>query len=192
MSYDSKLEGTLTLASFLAKNSSNKEVETDKNAKQYKVRDTIILPLNMHPNQETFESLGFDFFDAGDRVLINATLPEEWSTQRITGSNVLRENLIDDRGRIRGDYYYKRAYHDRDGHMKLCGRYRQIYQYTEPGNYSSPINVVAIDNVDGSVIFNAGQCEELYSKEYEELVTKAEEYLNSNYPGWKDVTKYWD
>ena len=155
------------------------------------VRNSSRLPRNMSHSQVTFEALGFTFTDIGDSVLFEATLPEGWSTKEISGSSILWENLVDDKGRIRGHYWYKKTFYNRCGHMSLSCRYRVAYQHTDPDNYDSSINVVVTD-ADGSVIFNAGKCKDDYSKEYDKLFAKAEQYLKSNYPDWKDATKYWD
>lgn len=58
----------------------------------------------MSPSQAAFEALGFTFTDIGDSVLFEATLPEGWSTQETPGSSILWENLVDDKGRVRGNY----------------------------------------------------------------------------------------
>ena len=187
MSYDSQLEGMLAMAS----GNASEGLETVQNAEQSRVRNSSRLPRDMRPSQAAFEALGFTFTDTGDDVLFEATLPEGWSTQETPGSSILWKNLIDDKGRVRGKYCYKGAFYDRYGHMSLSCRYHLDYQNTDPDNYDSPINVVVTDT-DGSVIFNAGQCKKAYSKEYDKLLEKAEEYLASNYPEWEDVTKYWD
>ena len=191
MSYDSQLEGMLALAIAMASGNASEGLETVQNAEQRRVSNSIILPRDMRPSQAAFEALGFTFTDIGDSVLLEATLPEGWSTQETPGSSILWKNLIDDKGRVRGKYCYKGAFYDRYGHMSLSCRYHLDYQNTDPDNYDSPINVVVTDT-DGSVIFNAGQCKKAYSKEYDKLLEKAEEYLASNYPEWEDVTKYWD
>lgn len=191
MSYDSQLEGMLAVASAMGSDNASEGVETVQNDEQSRVRNSSRLPRDMRPSQAAFEALGFTFTDIGDSVLFEATLPEGWSTQEDPGSSILWENLVDDKGRVRGKYCYKGACYDRYGRMSLSCRYHLTYQNTDPDNYDSPINVVVTD-ADGSVIFNAGQCKEAYSEEYEKLVAKAEEYLKSNYPDWKDVTKYWD
>ena len=191
MSYDAQLEGMMALAIAMASGNTSEVLETVQNAEQSRVRNSSRLPRNMRPSQAAFEALGFTFTDTGDDVLFEATLPEGWSTQETPGSSILWENLVDDKGRVRGNYCYKGAFYDRYGHMSLFCRYHSAYQHTDPDNYDSPINVVVTD-ADGSVIFNAGQCKETDSEEYDKLVAKAEEYLKTNYPEWKDVTKYWD
>lgn len=191
MSYDSQLEGLMALAIALSTGNASEGIETVQNAEQSKIRNSNRLPRDMKPSRADFEALGFTFTDIGDDVLFEATLPEGWSTQETPGSSILWENLIDDKGRVRGKYCYKGAFYDRYGHMFLDCRYHIIDQYTDPNDWNSPINVVVTD-ADGSIIFNAGQCQKAYSKEYDELVAKAKEYLDSNYPEWKDVMKYWD
>lgn len=191
MSYDSQLDGMLALTIAMSSGNASEGLETVQNAEQSRVRNSSRLPRDMSPSQAAFEALGFTFTDIGDDVLFEATLPEGWSTQESPGSSILWENLIDDKGRVRGTYCYKGAFYDRYGHMSLSCRYHLTYQNVDPDNWDSPINVVVTD-ADGSVIFNAGQCKKAYSKEYNKLVAKAEKYLKSNYPEWEDATKYWD
>ncbi len=191
MSYDSKLEGMMASAISMSSGSASEGLEIIQNAEQFRVKKSIRLPRDMRPSQAAFEALGFTFTDVGDDVLFEATLPEGWSTQETPGSSILRENLVDDKGRIRGDYYYKESFYDRYGRMSLYCRYHLTYQHTDPNNRFSSVNVVVTDS-DGSVIFKAGQCLNTSSKKYDKLVTRAKEYLRSNYPDWKDATKYWD
>lgn len=191
MSYDSQLDCILALAIGMSSGNASEGLEAVQNAMQNRVKNSNRLPRDMRPSQAAFEALGFTFTDIDDDVLFEATLPEGWSTQETPGSSILWENLVDNKGRIRGSYCYKGTPYNQSGHMSLSCRYRSTYQYTDPNNYKSPINVVVTD-ADGSVIFNAGQCKEAYSEEYDMLIAKTKEYLKSNYPEWKDVTKYWD
>ncbi len=184
MSYDSRLQGMIAMAIGMGSENAYEGLETVQNAEQS--RGTCRLPRDMRPSQAAFETLGFTFTDIGDDVLFEATLPKGWSTQELPGSSILRANLLDSKGRVRGSYRYKGSFYERYGHMSLIERYRLTDQY-EDGS----INVVVIDE-DGSVIFNAGRCEETFTEEYDKLVAKAEEYLMDNYPEWKDATKYWD
>ena len=191
MSYDSQLDCILALAIGMSSGNASEGLEAVQNAMQNRVKNSNRLPRDMRPSQAAFEALGFTFTDIDDDVLFEATLPEGWSTQETPGSSILWENLVDNKGRIRGSYCYKGTPYNQSGYMSLSCRYRSTYQYTDPNNYDSPINVVVTD-ADGSVIFNAGQCKEAYSEEYDMLIAKTKEYLKSNYPEWKDVTKYWD
>lgn len=191
MSYDSKLEGMMTLAIAMSSKNSDEGAETVQKAQQIRAKNSCKLPRNMKPNQAAFEALGFIFTDIGDDVLFKATLPEGWSTEEEPGATILWEKLIDDKGRVRGKYYYKGSFYNRSGQMNLFSRYHLTDQFTDPDNFNSPTNVVVTD-FDGSIIFNAGQCKRCYSKEYNILVEKAKEYLLSHYPEWKDATKYWD
>lgn len=142
MSYDSQLEGMLALAIAMGSGNASEGLKTVQSAEQSRVRNSSRLPRDMRPSQAAFEALGFTFTDIGDDVLFEAILPECWSTQETPGSSILWENLVDDKGRVRGNYCYKGVFYDRYGHMSLSGRYHLTYQHTDPDNYDSPINVV--------------------------------------------------
>ena len=187
MSYDSKLEGLLALAISMSTGNASDGLNATQNAEQDRARNMCELPKDMRPSREAFEALGFKFEDIGDDVLYQATLPEGWTLESDGG---YWTNLVDDKGRKRGNYFYKGAFYDRNGHMALCQRFGISFQKIDPNNRESPINVYAVD-CDGTIIFEAGHCKDTWS-EYEELERQARGYLDSNYPGWEDETKYWD
>lgn len=191
MSYDAQLDGMLALLIGMSTGNGSEGLETVQNAEQNRVKNSTRLPKEMNPNQAAFEALGFTFNDIGDDILCEATLPEGWKTVETPGSSILWENLVDDKGRVRGNYCYKGALYDRYGHMSLNARFQLTYEHTNPDDWDSPV-IVVVKDADGTVIFNAGQCDRAYSDAYKALMKKAKDFLKSNYPEWEDVTKYWD
>ena len=188
MSYDSMLDCRLALAIGMRTGNVTEGLETVQNAEQNQARNNGLLPKDMRPSKEAFESLGFAFEDIGDDVLYHATLPDGWTLKSDGGYWTY---LIDEKGRERGSYFYKGAFWDRSGHMNLHTRFRVCDGHINSDNCDSPIKVYAKD-ADGSIIFDAGQCKEYYADGYEDKIKEVIEYLNSNYPEWEDPTKYWD
>lgn len=188
MSYDPKLDGMLAMAIAMSTGSASEGLEAVQNAEQNQARSACKLPKDMRPSKEVFEAIGFVFEDIGDDVLYQATLPEGWTLESDGG---YWTNLVDDKGRKRGNYFYKGAFYDRSGHMNLSQRFRITSRNIDPKDWKSPVKVAVVD-FDGTVIFEAGQCEEEYSEEWESLSRQARGYLCSNYPDWEDASKYWD
>ena len=164
MSYDPKLEGMLALAIAMGTGSASEGLEATKNAEQNRARSLCRLPKDMRPSREAFEALGFKFEDIGDDVLCQATLPEGWTLKSDGGYWTY---LIDEKGRERGSYFYKGAFYDRSGHMVLKQRFHISTQNIDPENWDSPIRITVVD-FDGTVLFDAGQCEKEYSDESKE------------------------
>lgn len=188
MSYDPIMEGMLAMGIALSTGNPSEAIETVENIAQNRARNNCMLPKEMHPNKEAFESLGFSFEEVGDDILYQATLPKGWS---LDSNGEYWTTLIDEKGRKRGDYFYKGAFYDRKGHMTLSKRFCISYEHTVSKDLNSPIKVYVMD-ADATTIFVAGQCKKLYSKEYEELKSKAQDYLNTTYPEHEDPSKYWD
>lgn len=188
MSYDSKLDGMMALAIAMSTGNASEGLEAVQNAEQCRARSACRLPKKMRPSKEAFENLGFTFQDIDDDVLYQATLPEGWILKSDGG---YWTTLIDEKGRNRGSYFYKGAFYDRSGHMSLSQRFQATYDSADPEHWKAPFTVSAKD-ADGTIIFTAGQCEDAFSQDCDDLMSKAEEYLNTNYPEWKDPTKYWD
>ena len=187
MSYDSLMDGKLAMAIAMSTGNASEGLETVQNAEQNRARSACRLPKDMRPSKEAFESLKFTFKDIGDDVLYQATLPDGWTLKSDGGYWTY---LIDEKGRERGNYFYKGAFWDRSGHMNLHTRFRVCHEYISD-DCDSPIKICAKD-ADGTVIFDAGQCKEYYADGYEDKMKKATEYLDTNYPDWNDPTKYWD
>jgi hypothetical protein len=171
----------------MSDNSKRKNVQELGNLQKDEV---IVLPRKMIPSRAAFETLGFKFTDINDSVLVDAILPDGWSIQP-------KENrwndLVDDKGRIRGSYYYCSKFYDRSGLMELNCRYCRTSKYIDPNDFRSPVNVVVTDACkNDAIIFNAGQCQKIESDEWHRLREIAESYLNSNWPEWEDPEKYWD
>lgn len=188
MSYDPMLEGMMTMAIAMSTGSASEGSEDVQNAEQNYARRNCRLPKKMAPSKEAFEAFGFTFEDIGDDVLCKATLPDGWTLE---SDGEYCTYLVDEKNRKRGIYFYKGAFYDRSGHMNLLKRFRVICDDANPETYEGPYTISAKD-VDGTILFTAGKCEELYSGEYYDLINLAEEYLDANYPEWEDPTKYWD
>lgn len=188
MSYDYESQGMLAFAIAMSTGSSSEGLETVEKLEQNRARNNCMLPIEMEPCRETFEALGFTFEDVDDDVLYQATLPEGWAVKSDGG---YWSYLIDEKGRERGSYFYKGAFYDRNGHMSLRQRFSVTSCNIDSDNWESPVKVLVKD-IDGTILFDAGQCKKSYTNEYYELVKKAEEYLKANYPDWEDASKYWD
>lgn len=188
MSYDSKLDAMKALAIAISTGNASEGLEAVQHAEERRARRNWMLPKRMQPSKEAFEALGFTFEDIDDNVLYQATLPAGWELQSDGG---YWTTLVDEKGRKRGSSFYKGAFYDRSGHMYLSQRFRVTCVAADPEHYGAPFTVSAKD-ADDTILFTAGQCKNAFSLECDELMSKAEEYLNTNYPDWKDPTKYWD
>ena len=170
MSYNSMLESTsakeTTKISEILKSI---EIQTNTTCK---------LPQCMSPSQEDFESLGFTFEDIGDNEMYGSSLPNGWTIQQAKDCLF----LVDEKNRKRGHIFYLNSYI----FMDLFRRF-SINQHIVGKSFLSPYKVF-VGDFDGTCIFEAGKS----TFHYDALVSKAEDYLNTNYPEWKDPLKYWD
>jgi len=188
MNYDELVYANLALGIGLMTNNSEEGLDAVGKMAQSGAHIRCELPKDMSPNKESFETVGFVFEDIGDDILYKATLPEGW---RLKYTDSGCSDIIDDKGRKRGASFYKGAFYDRCGNMRLRQRYIAGYEHINPENYKSPITVFVSD-FDGKILFTAGKCAHPYCEEYKKLKKECENFLNELYPEWKDVTKYWN
>lgn len=187
MKYDPVMEAQLAMLIGLTTGDASEGLETVQRNEQCRALSSNMLPRDMQPSMDVYEALGFTFEDVGDDVLYQVSLPEGWTLKSDGG---YWTDLLDEKGRKRGSYFYKGAFWDRNGHMFLVTRYYITYEHIEKNNWQSPIKLYAMDR-GGAILFDAGQCDDFYTPEYKELERKAELFLDTNYPEWKDVSKYW-
>lgn len=188
MSYDPMSEAMLAMAIGMNTGSASEGLETVQNAEQDRARSSCQLPRKMYPSKEVFEAFGFTFKDIDDPILYQASLPEGWLLKKENG---YWTNLIDEKGRKRGNFFYKGAFYDRNGSMKLFQRFSIKEEATIPEKWEGPY-IISVKDSDGNTIFTAGKCDKLFSDEYNKLIDQAKEFLHTNYPNWEDPTKYWN
>jgi hypothetical protein len=185
--YNEDLAAIETLAVAMASGNATTGIKAVQDAEQQRAREAHRLPVDMRPDREAFEALGFVFSDLGDGVLCQATLPEGWTLKET--SNGYWTDLVDEKGRKRGSSFYKGAFYDRSGNMSLKRRFSIDYDHADDRD-DGPI-VMFVKDFDGSVVHEVGKCDSAYSDEHNQLSMLAEEYLKVHYPDWKDPTKYW-
>ncbi len=181
----SKQDPIVTLAEHMF---TKNPIERSEARGQQELVNSEVLPTKwMHGSKkETLEQFGVIFGDIveGDEMFQNVTLPVGWEKKATEHS--MWSELYDDKGRKRASIFYKAAFYDRSAHISLATR------YTYSGYDNEEYAVVK----DGEkVIFKS---KPFVAKEgqpsYElrgEGETEAEEWLNENFPDWKDVGKYW-
>ena len=144
------------------------------------------LPQKMTPHKEMWESLGFVFTDIGDDALYGAKLPEGWTAMQDIPSNFFY--IFDGKGTERAIFYYQPA--KKDAEMKMNNRFDIAFNVNQDVVFIDFIYKVYVwDSLYKRIVYDAGCGSET---EFSELKAKARNWLNSNYPGWEDPTKYWN
>ncbi len=152
-----------------------------------------ILPVDMngHTKAEITEKTGIKFGDMADDIFINATLPEGWTKK--ASEHSMHNDLLDDKGRVRANIFYKAAFYDRHADM-----YFKPF-YSVGGDYEK--HEVKVLNASGDVIKDFGAVDipdhndpgwgEKFD-EYRKLQKTAKAYLGETYPDHADVFAYWE
>lgn len=143
------------------------------------------LEQDFYPNRSAFESHGFTI-EQNDNIFL-VTLPEGWDA--VLSEAEKSSTLMDSKGNVRGTSKNKEGF---GCYISLKPRFDVTYTYAEPQDPTSPVHVFVTDLLTGETIFEVGDCEKPSSDEFRQLVKKANEFLDSNYPGWSDECKYWD
>lgn len=138
------------------------------------------------------ESFGVKFLGPvkDDRLFQYIELPVGWT--RISDEHPLWSYLVDENGRQRVTIFYKPDLHDRDAFMSVDRRFRYSFDFD-----LFKAEKVAVAHVfDGeTVIYSTDRLVPTEGQErYEvrEIVEKkALDWLNENYPDWKNPGAYW-
>lgn len=149
-----------------------------------------LLPKTMRPRRKEFENLGFEFFDIHeDRI--ETKLPKGWSIQR--DESFCWTYLIDDKKRKRVESFYKKAIfgYKAESYMSLLPKFTISFDLVAPEEPFGDSRIGVKDS-NNEIIFDAGVCKGWSFEDKLMLIEKCQRYLNSQYPGWDDPTKYWD
>ncbi len=163
-------------------------------ADQNRSLNSLMVPKKISPNKEIFETIGFTFKEVGDDELCKAILPVGWHfSSEIKFNGTTFTTFVDEKGRERGFFSDKTIHYENDNwSSKLWTRFDVSWEFTNPKDWTDPVEVFVKDCAKDTAVFTAGQCDEVESEQYNQLHEKALEFLNTNYPDWENPLKYWD
>ena len=176
----------------LATGDSTGAVLRQKARGQAELQSSDTLPRDCNVSRPDLQAVGFQFGADVDDLFVSVTLPAGW--KKVPTKSSYWTDLVDEKGRKRADIFYKAAFYDRVAHIRFSMRY---FYHDEPvggwgqDNYRKlPFHYTVCD---GKKIlwesphfaredYAAG---ELYKKQ-------ASDFINENYPDWKNPLAYWD
>ncbi len=191
----------LSPAAFAAKNSTDLlaaitpgGIERQEAAGQAAFVSNATLPKDC--DREALKKCGVIFGTDADELFVNVQLPAGWKKQATTNS--MHSDLLDEKGRQRASIFYKAAFYDRRAHMTMCHRY-DIDGYVscdadgndvEYGKHTHFKTVV----VDGAVMLHSiGRIRDKDDYQTGDMhCQQAREWLDLNYPDWRNPLAYWE
>lgn len=169
---------------------------------EYKEKLTIVDKNNINFTKQQYERMGIKVISNYDHhdLLCEVELPDGWRIEQTSG---YWKTVYDNKDRKRIEFFAKTAMYDRDAFCNFCTRYS--YMQFPFDNYESKAtyeerkfkqwSVFILDG--GKRTINLAQYTPQSNYEYLHIMDSilkeaATEYLNSNYPDWKDINAYWD
>lgn len=141
--------------------------------------------------------LGFTFSEGNDKLFYDATLPTGWTIKATNHS--MHSDLVDERGRKRGDIFYKAAFYDRRADLRMSPRYYVKTIYTKDN--SSSQNVVWDEGAQ-TVLLTTDPVARLATATPEERQVEwsaidtandtCDKWLNENFPDNRNALAYWN
>lgn len=143
---------------------------------------------------EEYIKMGIDITEDAkadsDPLFIAVTLPEGWKVESTDHSmwNLLKDN----KGRKRGSIFYKAAFYDRDSFINLECCYQAEYKPTGEKDEQgcSYHYYVAINQNTGQEVFRSETLGGVFSSE--KTYGAVKNWLNENFPDYKDPHAYWE
>jgi len=141
-----------------------------------------------------YEKMGIKVIDKsnGDEIFYDVIMPDGWEKEATDHS--MWNRLVDNKGRVRANFFYKAAFYDRSSHINFTTRYQLKDEYFEgeknPENsWDVARKYHAIDSATGAILFSTYKH---FSDGQDSAAKEAKDFLTENYPQWEDVNAYWD
>lgn len=141
--------------------------------------------------KEQYELMGIKVISEsdGDELFLDVKMPSGWRKEATDHS--MWNNLVDDKGRVRGTLFYKAAFYDRDAFVNFKTRYERNCKY-----YDKEYTYCVIDNSNKEVLFetdklNSHKMGDDYFEKQDSYIAQCEDFLDNNYPQHKDINAYW-
>jgi hypothetical protein len=153
------------------------------------------MPLEMEPNREAFEAVGFTFGDTVDKLFVFASPPTGW-THRVSNSATMNE-IFDQKGRRRCMIFSDPTDKEPEPHATLIPRFTIMGVHENGGRAIR--GVWGIYDAGREVMcFGAGVRSlrhkdfERYHRECFKAMEDAQNWLEEHRPDYKDPLAYWD
>lgn len=166
---------------------------------EWEEKNRIITQNNIDYTKQQYERMGITIVDEYDDLFWNVILPEGWKIEATDHS--MWNNLFDNKGRKRANFFYKAAFYDRDAFINFDTRYHTTvghvadinsdYQIWKNSDYQGTVE-------DGEEIIFSTECIPVtgdYDKDdkiEDTLRIRLDKYMEENYPNYKDINAYWD
>lgn len=146
-----------------------------------------------------YTEMGIKVLGDYDDLFFEVELPEGWDTRAT--SHTMWNELIDEKGRKRGTFFYKAAFYDRDAFINFETRFQlEVTHDCDPEeDYSvwKKADLVGIVKDAGTTVYKTAPvpAEEDYDKERrirDRLYDEVESYLKKEHPDYNNIHAYWN
>lgn len=149
--------------------------------------------------KDQYAKMGIEVTGEYDDMFFSVILPEGWEIKPTDHS--MWNNVVDDKDRIRINFFYKGSFWDRDAFVNFNTRYGFSVQpfdnYESDASYEDrklkPWTVYATDcgkNIATITVYTPKDNKD-YLNSDEMLRKEGIKYLDETYPEWRDINAYW-
>lgn len=165
----------------------------------YEERKIITDQNSINYTKEQYEKMGIKIIEECDDLFWTVALPEGWEIKAT--DHTMWNELIDNKGRKRANFFYKAAFYDRDAFINFSTRFQVgVGHIADAGEeYDIWVNSDYQGTVkDGDKVIYATACVPTTGsytgddKVQEELRAKLKIFMQEHYPDYEDIHAYWD
>jgi hypothetical protein len=165
----------------------------------YEERSELTTQNSINYVKDQYEKMGIEILDENDDLFWNVKLPAGWEIRATEHS--MWNNLFDDKGRKRANFFYKAAFYDRDAFINFDTRFHakvehvadpsEDYEIWKASDYQGTVR-------DGENLIYCTECipaSGSFSEDdliKEKLQEDLNTFMNKHYPDYKNINAYWD
>ena len=170
-----------------------------KDGMSWEKRNEIVTKNIIEYTKNQYEKMGITIVGQYDDLFYDVQLPEGWEIKATDHS--MWNDLFDDKGRKRANFFYKAAFYDRDAFINFETRFHLSVGHTadSSGDYDAWRKSDFQGRIkDGEiVIFETSRMKTYGDYRQDEAIKNALmeeliEYMKNHYPDYEDVNAYWD